>query len=113
MKTGTIVLTRFPFTDLSSTKRRPAVILSKVRPHDSDVIVGFISSVITTTISETDFILNATDIDFKSTGLKTTSIFKMDKLATLDTTIFTGELGKVSPKILQTLKDCLRKALDL
>ena len=113
MKTGTIVLTRFPFTDLTSTKRRPAIILSKVHPHESDVIVGFISSVIPKTISETDFILNTTDVDFKSTGLKTTSIFKMDKLATLNSSIFTGELGNVSPKVLQALKGCLRIALDL
>ncbi len=28
MKRGTIVLTKFPFTDLSSSKRRPAVIIS-------------------------------------------------------------------------------------
>jgi hypothetical protein len=29
MEKGTIVLTRFPFTDLSSAKRRPSVIISK------------------------------------------------------------------------------------
>ncbi len=113
MKTGTIVLTRFPFTDLTSSKRRPAVVLSKVNPNDPDVIVGFISSVMPKTVSETDFVLSTTNNDFLKTGLKTTSVFKMDKLATLDSSIFTGELGDVSPTILKTLKACLKKALDL
>ena len=34
MKRGTIVLTQFPFTDLSTTKRRPAVIVSKVNEEN-------------------------------------------------------------------------------
>jgi mRNA interferase MazF len=113
MKTGTIVLTRFPYTDLTSSKRRPAVILSKVNPYDPDVIVGFISSVIPSAVSNTDFVLDKNHADFALTGLKTASIFKMDKLATLDSSIFTGALGDVSPTILADLKDCLRKALDL
>ena len=113
MKTGTIVLTRFPYTDLTSSKRRPAVILSKVSLHDPDVIVGFISSVMPLTVVDTDFVLNTTHADFSLTGLKATSIFKMDKLATLDSSIFTGEIGDVSPIILEGLKSCLRNALDL
>lgn len=113
MKTGTIVLTRFPYTDLSSSKRRPAVILSKVHPHDPDVIVGFISSVLPNVAVDTDFMLATTDADFSKTGLKKTSVFKMDKLATLDSSIFTGSLGDVSPTILTALKTCLRNALDL
>ena len=113
MKTGTIVLTRFPYTDLSSSKRRPAVILSKVHPQDPDVIVGFISSVLPNVAVDTDFILATTDVDFSKTGLKKTSVFKMDKLATLDSSIFTGSLGDVSPTILTALRVCLRNALDL
>ncbi len=113
MKTGTIVLIRFPYTDLTSSKRRPAVVLSQVSLHHSDVIVGFISSVLPTEVSNTDFVLDKSHDDFALTGLKSTSVFKMDKLATLDSSIFTGELGDVSPKTLANLKDCLRKALNL
>jgi mRNA interferase MazF len=65
------------------------------------------------TVADTDFILDKSHNDFALTGLKTASIFKMDKLATLDSSIFTGELGDVSPTILEDLKECLRKALDL
>lgn len=113
MDKGTIVLTRFPFTDLSGAKRRPAVIISKVDSADPDVIVAFISSVISTAPSPSDFVLPDVHPDFILTGLKITSVFKMDKLATLDKSIFSGEIGRVSPMIIENLKQKLRIALDL
>ena len=68
MKKGTIVLTRFPFTDLSSSKRRPAIIVSKVDKNKKDVIVAFISSVIPKNIEKTNLIINISDNDFEKTG---------------------------------------------
>ncbi len=113
MDKGTIVLTQFPFTDLSAAKRRPAVILSKVDPADPDVIVGFISTIPSPFPSPCDYVLDVSHPDFVQTGLKKTSIFKLDKLATLDKSIFTGELGEVSPAIFEELKKKLRLGLDL
>jgi len=63
-------LTNFPFTDLSSFKRRPALVISKVSSEKGDVIVAFISSVIPDKLSETDFVLNTEHKDFTGTGLK-------------------------------------------
>lgn len=113
MDRGTIVLTKFPFTDLSASKRRPAVIVSKVDPADPDVIVAFISSAIPAHPSAADFVLPDTHSDFGLTGLKKPSVFRMDKLATLDKSIFSGELGNVSPVVFEQLKDKLRAVLDL
>jgi mRNA interferase MazF len=113
LRLGTIILTNFPFTDLSSTKRRPAIVISEVVPTETDVIVAFISSVIPSTISPTDFVLSRTHPDFSNTGLLRNSVFKMDKLATLDQRIFTGELGEVSAAILEELQNRLRIALCL
>ncbi len=80
MKRGTIVLTKFPFTDLNSSKRRPALIISKVSNEKPDVIVAFISLVIPGRLSETDFVLDTNHKDFPGTGLRKKSVFKMDKL---------------------------------
>ncbi len=113
MERGTLVLTLFPFTDLSSSKRRPAVIVSKVEKSKKDVIVAFISSVIPAKAEATDFILEVTHPDFTITGLKKKSIFKMDKLVTLQTNIFTGEIGSISKSIMAELETRLKLALDL
>jgi mRNA interferase MazF len=41
-----VTLTDFPFTDLSSTKRRPALVISGNNDRRSDVIVAYITSVL-------------------------------------------------------------------
>lgn len=113
MRKGTIVLTRFPFTNLSSSKRRPAVIVSKVNNNKQDVIVAFISSVIPRHLEETDFLLNNLDTDFNNTGLRKSSVFKLNKLATLEKNIFSGELGFISDKLINEIDKKLLIALDI
>ncbi len=113
MTKGTIVLTPFPFTDLSTTKRRPAIIVSGSKKPGNDVIVAFISSIIIEPIQETDYILDVEHPDFKKTGLKKRSVFKMDKLVTVEKRILIGEIGKVSDSILQELDKRLRLTFDI
>ena len=113
MNRGTIVLTKFPFTDLSSSKRRPALVISKTSNEKNDVIVAFISSVIPDQLSETDFVLNTEHRDFPVAGLRKKSVFKMDKVATLNKSIFTGELGYLSRDVIRQLESKLMIALDL
>jgi mRNA interferase MazF len=113
MERGSIVLTKFPFTDLSSSKRRPALIISRVSSEKPDVIVAFISSVIPERLSDTDFVLDVNHKFFPGTGLKKKSVFKMDKLATLDKSIFSGELGSLPSHILRRLNTKLKIALAL
>ena len=67
-----MVLTKFLFTDLSFSKRKPAVTISKVIDSELDVIVPFIFSV----PKKTGYILETTHKDFNQTGLKKTSVFK-------------------------------------
>ncbi len=113
MKRGSIVLTKFPFTDLSSAKRRPAVIISKVEEDQQDVIVAFISTKTEKNISNTDFVISPQNLSFTQTGLKSKSVFKMNKIATLDKTIFTGEIGEADSLLLEDLEIRLRLALGL
>jgi len=113
MKRGTIVLTKFPFTDLGATKRRPAVVVSKTESKKNDVIVAFITSAIPVSFSTTDYLFDTAHKDFEHSGLKKKSVFKLDKLATLNKHIFTGELGELSTNTMKELNKKLRIALDL
>ena len=87
MNKGEIILITFPFTDLSGSKLRPALVLAVDR---DDVTVAFI----TTNLQQ----LNNTDMFLqKSTnnGLKKDSLVKMNKIATLDNSLIMGSVGQL------------------
>jgi mRNA interferase MazF len=75
---GSIVLTRFPFTDLSGAKRRPALVVSRDNERRRDLIVCFITS---TPRTGPDM---ASLASTPGTGLKVPSVVRFDTLATLD-----------------------------
>lgn len=111
MKRGDIVLVRFPFSDYSTTKLRPALIIST--DNEKDICVAFISSVVPAELEKTDVLLTEDDDDFSQTKLKKDSVFKMNKIATLDKSIILGRLGTVSEKLQKRLDEKLRIALGL
>lgn len=84
---GTIVLARFPFTDLSGDKRRPALVVSRDNDRRSDLVVCFITSV---PRSGPDMAPLAATAE---TGLKVPSLVRFDKLATLDCQVIAGKIG--------------------
>ena len=84
---GSIVLARFPFTDLSGDKRRPALVVSRDNHRRADLVVCFITSV---PRAGPDM---APILPTPGTGLKVSSVVRFDKLATLDPAVITGKLG--------------------
>jgi mRNA interferase MazF len=113
VKRGTIVLTPFPFTDLTGVKVRPAVVVSPADRSGDDLILAFISSIIPRVLLPTEFLLLPPHVDFSATGLKGPSVVKCDKLATVHRRILLGELGVLSALLTAGLDACLRRALDL
>lgn len=88
---GAIVLARFPFTDLSGDKRRPALVVSRTAPHARDLIVCFITSVPRTGLA------TAALGPGEGTGLKVPSVVRFDKLATLEAAVIAGRIGEAPP----------------
>ncbi|MBX7045952.1 MAG: type II toxin-antitoxin system PemK/MazF family toxin [Ignavibacteria bacterium] len=112
MKKGDIILTPFPFTDLSQNKVRPAIILSS-GISERDVIICFISSVIHRIENETDILLKDNDSTFPKSGLKVSSLIKTNKIATVDKGIILGKLGELDSELLNKLDFNLKKIFDL
>jgi len=79
MRKGDIVLIPFPFTDLSGSKTRPAVVFAS---NLEDVTVNFITSK-TRWKDEFDVELLPT----KKNGLKQLSIIRVNKIATLESSL--------------------------
>lgn len=106
---GKIVLISFPFTDLTSTKLRPALVLYE---GEKDVVVAFISSRITKA-RPIDISINENHSEFKQTGLKLASTVKLDKIATISKELILGEIGEVGPKLKKEINDKISETFIL
>ena len=100
-KQGTIVLTPFPFTDLSGDKVRPAVILSNGLKGDNVVVVF-----ITSKVAKNPYAVTIAPTN--SNGLKVSSKIVCSKIATLSKKVILGELGVLTEdekkEVLKTIK---------
>lgn len=106
-KKGTVILVPFPFTDLSGTKVRPAVIVSSGK-IGQNILVIFVTSKAKT--KEKHLIRIKPD---KENGLKANSLLVCAKIATLDVKIVLGELGRVSSDIQDGIDKELKNILGL
>lgn len=109
-KAGDIVLVNFPFTDLVSSKVRPAVV---VTTKGEDVIILGIFSKIPETIQESWFVIEDTAEYFLKTGLKKKSIIKTEKIAVIQNSIIKKTLGDLKEDIFSIVKEKLKKTLKL
>ena len=109
-KRGEVVLVPFPFSDLSTTKVRPAVILSSAVYHKSepDLLIGAITSQITGATQAVDHVLR----DWKLAGLKFPSAFK-PVIFTLDPKRVIHKVGRLSKTDLVQVDNKLKLALNL
>ena len=105
MKIGDILLVPFPFTDLSSTKIRPALVLAL---KSSDVILSFITTKLSW-IDENDLYVEAKP----ENGLKYNSIIKTGKILTLDINLINGKLGNINKSQMNQIRNKLLKVLNL
>ncbi len=97
---GKIVLIQFPFTDLSATKLRPALVIHE---SDEDIVVAFISSRVPRQGSGSELVITGDHPDFLGTGLKVPSVIRFDKVATLSRDLIEGEIGEIPPTL---AKEC-------
>jgi len=105
MKKGDIVLISFPFTDLSGNKNRPALILID---SQDDVTVCFITSQLKWQ-SGFDLSLKPSEVN----GLKTTSLIRLNKFATIDKDLIIGRIGDLDKDYIELLNSNLIKILKL
>src|SRR3990167_10606230 len=108
-----VILVPFPFTDLSSSKVRPALIISEPKYMDQDVSVLFISSHLPKRKGSTDLCLKSSDPHFEITGLKLDSLIKCNKIATLHRKIILGEMGYLHQEVQKQVDKKIKLALGL
>lgn len=80
MKTGTIVIALFPYTELVSFKARPAVVVAQTDDSYKDIIVCMITSVVSQPLSAQQLLIYPTP----NHQLKTTSVLKVSRIVTVE-----------------------------
>jgi len=107
---GKIVLIPFPFTDLTSTKLRPALVLIE---GEADCVVAFISSKVPAQPSPTEILIPEDHEEFAGTGLKRTSVVRLDKVATVSKSLMLGEIGEIGETLRGEVNCKLREVYRL
>lgn len=107
-RAGQIVLTPFPYTDLSATKLRPVLMLRQAS-HFDDWLVCMVSSQVHQAGTDFDEIISPTDTDFADSGLKVSSVLRLSRLAVLDGSLLLGSIGAISEERLGNVRQRLAK----
>ena len=82
LKQRDIILIPIPFTDLTSQKKRPAVIISSDNYNETheDIVVAALTS----NVESRDFTIMLTGDDMEEGTLKVTNMIRADKVYTLN-----------------------------
>lgn len=104
---GDIVLVPFPNSDLSTWKRRPALILYEDL-IGNETTTAYISSHVPIIPARGDVLITRETQSFNESGLKWNSVIKLNKIATIKTHFIVGLLGTAD----ETLKAEVNRALD-
>jgi len=104
LKFGQIVLLRFPFTDGTSFKRRPALIIQDC--DDGDVIVCRITS----KIYQSDFDIEINNLE--KSGLKLPSVIRVHKIATLEKNLVELKMGQIGAGLKIKVRDAFKSLAD-
>lgn len=97
---GDVVVLPFPFTDLTASKRRPAVILADTKGSD------YIMLQITSKNVKDSYAIPLSDIDFQSGSLKQSSNIRPNKIFTLSNELVLYKIGHLTDA---KLNECIQK----
>jgi mRNA interferase MazF len=109
-KQGEIVLIPIPFTDLSSQKRRPVVIVSNdvYNSKSADIVVVAMTS----NPTSVDYSFTITSTDLENGTLNRPSKIRVDKIYTLSQSIIVKTFGQVNVKTLERIRQTLQDLTD-
>ncbi len=101
---GQIVLFKFPQTDQTVQKLRPALVIRKLPSLYDDWLICIISSQLSQQVPEFDEIVKEEDADFLQSGLKTSSVIRITRLAVVNKSILLGSIGNIGADRLVSIK---------
>lgn len=107
---GDVVLVPFPFSDQTTTKKRPAVVISSVNHNNisSDIVIMAITSQISKSYGDDECLIEG----WGKAGLLKPSSIK-PAISTIEQSLVLKRLGKLSQRDLFSLNDAIKELLEL
>lgn len=113
MRPADLYLAQFPFGDVAGMKLRPVLLLTAPIGPVPEILVAYISSVVPPSRLPSDLLLDPSQPDMHSSRLKTSSVLRLHKLATIHVSSLVRFLGTVSPSVQNTVAAKLKDLLQL
>lgn len=109
-ETFDVVVVPFPFTDRTTTKRRPALVLSDAKAFNKQVGQSVLAMITSTRNSNWPLDVEIENLD--SAGLPSASVVRM-KLFTLDDQLVIRKAGALAENDRKSVSTTLRRLLSL
>ena len=103
---GDIVLIPIPFTDLSSQRRRPVIIISNDTYSRKTMDIVVVAMTSNPTVVDYSFTITSSDLE--QGKLNRPGKVRVDKIYTLSQSIVVRTFGRVNPKILNRIRNMLQ-----
>lgn len=112
-KRGEVVLVPFPFTDLTSVKQRPALVVTAdaLNRTRSDVLVAAITSQVSAQLAEDEFLISSADA--AQWGLPKPSVVRLTKLFSIHQQLIRKSLGAAPQPTLKIILEKLQKQFEV
>ncbi len=103
---GDIVLIPIPFTDLSSQRRRPVIIISNDTYNRKTMDIVVVAMTSNPTVVDYSFTITSSDLE--QGKLNGSGKVRMDKIYTLSQSIVVRTFGKVNSNVLHRIRNMLQ-----
>ena len=100
---GNVVVILFPFSDLSSAKKRPALVVSVLKGDDSILCQ-------ITKARKDEYSIGLSNKDFEKGGLRIDSYIRPNRLFTADKSIVKKKIGRIDNK---KIKQVIEKVCEI
>lgn len=115
IRRGDVVIVDLPFTDVSQSKVRPAVVVQNDLDNQRirKTVVALVTGNLRRQNDPSHLFIDPNDADGVSSGLSFPSLVSCYNLFTIEQTSIAHVIGHLSDPLKSRLADCLRTALEL
>lgn len=106
-KAGQLAIVQFPTVALSEGKPRPVLLITPLPGPYEDWLVSMLSTQLQQMVTGFDEVIDHTQNDFQTSGLKVASVIRIARLAVIPASMLIGTIGEVSLERLQRIRERL------